>query len=288
LFVGPIIVLGLIALALAPGGAAFLPNGIAIAVVYILYGFVFLFLTLAVSAVSDSARTTLVVMVAFWAVSSVALPKAASDIARLTTQTPPATEFQKAIASDMENGIGEKPVSQLIDERRQATLRLYKVDAVEKLPINFQGIVLNLQEQMGNLVFDKHFGKLFEAMAKQLGTIQGFSTVSPRLAVQMASMELAGTSLAQHEQFVEQAEAFRRGMIDTMNQSMTVNSTGANPEYRAGPELWTKVGTFRFQNEAFASTLARLGPSFVVMLLWLAGSVVAAVLAVRRLKVMVS
>jgi ABC-2 type transport system permease protein len=112
--------------------------------------------------------------------------------------------------------------------------------------------------------------------------------LSPRLALQLASMELSGTSLAAHRRFVDQAEAHRRNLIDTMNQAMTVNSSGANPEYRAGPELWGKVGQFVFVHEGLGETFARLGPSLVVMLLWLAGAVIAAVLAVRRLKVMVS
>jgi ABC-2 type transport system permease protein len=288
LFVGPILVLGLLALVASPGGAGFLGHGLALMVLYIAYGLVFLFLTLAVSAAVDSARTALVVMIAFWAVSSVALPRAASDVARLATPTPTAIEFRNAVASDMEAGIGGKSLDQLIAERRAATLRLYKAQSVEQLPINFQGMVFALQEQMGNQVFDKHFGALFAAMREQLGTMWAFSTLSPRLAVQLASMELAGTSLASHEHFTQQAERHRRKLIETMNRAMTMNSSGANPEYRAGAELWSQVEPFVYAQEPLAGTLARLGPAITVMLLWLAGAVGAAVLAAQRLKVMAS
>jgi ABC-2 type transport system permease protein len=288
LFVGPILALGLVVLALVPGGAAYLPHGVMIALIYVAYGLVFLFLTLAVSAAADSARSALVVMVAFWAVSSVAVPRAASDIARLSTELPTGVGLQKAIASDMEAGLDGKTPDLIVNERKEATLRLYKVDSVDKLPINFQGIVFGLQEQMGAAVFDKHYGALNAAMLKQQGTFEAFSTVSPRLAVQLASMQLSGTSLVAHQDYARQAESHRRTMIDTMNKAMTFNSTGANPTYRAGPDLWAQVPTFAYVPQGFGALLAALAPQLVVIGLWLAGSITAAVLSARRLKVMVS
>lgn len=288
IFIGPILLIGVLALAFAPGGAPYIGHGIALALLYLVYGIVFLFLTLAVSAAADSARSALVIMVAFWAVSSVALPRAASDAARLNTPVPTAIEFQKAIAADMEAGIDGKTPDQVVAERREATLRLYKVDAVEKLPINFQGMVLGLQEQMGYTVFDKHYGALDAAMGAQEGTFQAFSTLSPRLAVQLASMELSGTSLRSHQDYTKQAEQHRRFMMDEMNKAVTFNSTGANPDYRAGPELWAKIGPFTYTPPSFTAILGRLAPNFVVLGLWLIGAIVAGVIAARRLKVMVA
>ncbi|MDX2143841.1 MAG: DUF3526 domain-containing protein [Rhodospirillaceae bacterium] len=288
LFIAPIMVLGLIGLAMAPDGLAFFGNGMVVAALYIIYAVIFLFLTLAVSAAADSSRTALVVMVAFWAVSSVALPKAASDAARLVHDTPTAIAFQRAVAADLETGVDGKSLDAQVNERREATLRLYKVDAVEKLPINFQGIVLGLQEQMSNAVFDKHFGQLNGLMLRQQGIFEAMSALSPRLAVQLASMELSGTSLGAHLDFAAQAEAYRRNLIDTMNKAMTMNSSGANPEYRAGPELWGQVGPFNFTHPGLTASLSKLGPSFMVMFLWLVASVIAAVMAVRKLKALIA
>lgn len=284
LFIGPVIVLGLIALALAPGGSVFLGHGIVLALIYLVYAAVFLFLTLAVSAAADSSRTALIVMVAFWAVSSVALPKAAADAARLIYETPTAVAFQKAIAADMEGGIGGKTLDAIVAERKEQTLKLYKTDAIEKLPINFQGIVLGLQEQVGNAVFDKNYGGLNATLRKQTDVFSTLSVLSPRLAVQLASMELAETSLDTQLDFAAQAEMFRRGMIDKMNKAVTFNATGANPDYRAGPELWSQVGSFDYKHPPLSQLLAELGPNLMALGLWLAISVAAGVLAVRKLK----
>ncbi|MBL8630709.1 MAG: ABC transporter permease subunit, partial [Rhodospirillaceae bacterium] len=148
LFVVPVFALGLVGLLLTPGGTAFIGHGLVLVAIYTIYAAIFLFLTLAVSAAADSSRTALIVMVAFWAVSSVALPKVAADSARLLYATPTTVEFQKAIAADLENGIGGKTLDVLVAERKEQTLRLYKTDTIDKLPINFQGIVLGLQEQV--------------------------------------------------------------------------------------------------------------------------------------------
>lgn len=151
------------------------------------------------------------------------------------------------------------------------------------MPINFQGVVLGLQEQLSNAVFDKNYGQLYAALNQQKGVFETFSVLSPRLAVQMASMELSETSLGNHIAFTAQAETYRRNMIDTMNKAMTMNSTGANPEYRAGPELWAKVGVLIIPTP-LTQLLSVLGPSFMVMFLWLAASIVAGLLAARKLK----
>lgn len=288
LFVAPVFLLGLAALMFTPGGSAFIGHGLVVVAIYVVYAAIFLFLTLAVSAAADSSRTALVVMVAFWAVSSVALPKAAADVARLIHDTPTAVGFQKAIAADLDNGVNGKSLDALVAERKEQMLKIYKVDSIEKMPINFQGVVLGLQEQVSNAVFDKNYGLLNAALNRQKGVFETFSVLSPRLAVQMASMELSETSLANHIEFTSQAEVYRRKLIDVMNNAMTMNSSGANPNYRAGPELWAKAGIFSYQHVPLAKLLASLGPSFMVMFLWLVASIVAGLLAARKLKAVVS
>ena len=53
---GPVFLLGVLALLFAPGGASYLPHALTLAVVYGLYGVVFLFLTLAVSAALPTSK----------------------------------------------------------------------------------------------------------------------------------------------------------------------------------------------------------------------------------------
>jgi ABC-2 type transport system permease protein len=287
LFLAPILMIGLIALVFV-GGVALIGHALIIALVYGVYAAVFLFLTLAVSAAADSTRTALVVMVAFWAVANFVLPKAAADVAARAQPTPTLVAFQKAVAEDMANGLDGVSPDTVVAQRREQTLKLYKADSLDKLPINFQGIVFSLQEQLGNAVFDKHYGALSKILAAQTRVYEIFSLMSPRLAISLASMQLSGTSLPDHEDYARQAEQFRRGMIDKMNQALTLKSGPNQTDYRAGPELWAEVGSFAYRPPTLAVVLGRVAPQLTVLLLWLVAAVVAAILATRRLRVVVA
>jgi ABC-2 type transport system permease protein len=286
-FLVPVLGIGLIALA-AAGGAALLGHALVIALVYALYAAVFLFLTLAVSAAADSTRTALVAMVGFWAVANFVLPKVAADVAARAAPTPTLVAFQKAVAEDMANGLDGASPDAVVAQRREQTLKLYKADSLDKLPINFQGVVFSLQEQLGNAVFDKHYGALSQVLAAQTRVYEFFSLFSPRLAISFASMQLAGTGLADHEDYARQAEQFRRAMIEKMNQAITFKSGPNQTDYRAGPELWAQVGSFAYRPPGLGTVVARIAPNATVLVLWLVGAIVAALLAVQRLRVTVA
>ncbi len=287
-FIGPILLLGFIGLIVAPGGLAYVGHGIVLVAVYIVYSWIFLFLTLAVSANVRSAQATLVAMVGFWAVSSFVLPRAASDVSRFLYPTPTAVSFQAGIDEAMQSGLAGVSPDTVVQQRQEQTLALYNVESVEELPINFQGMIFDLQEKLGNEVFDKFYGELHAIFDQQTGLHQFFSVGSPRMAVHLASMELSGTSLNHHLEFTQQAEDYRRALIEGMNRDITFNSAAGQADYRAGPELWASVPRFSYEPPPLGALLARLGPSFMVMFLWLALSIVAGVLATRKMKVMVS
>ena len=285
LFIGPILILGLVGLAFAPGGFGYLGHGFVLVIVYVIYALIFLFLTLAVSANVKSAQAALVVMVGFWAISSFVFPRAASDASRLLYPTPTAVSFQANIDEAMQSGLNGVSPDTFVQQRQEQTLALYKVETVEELPINFQGMIFDLQEKLGNEVFDKFYGDLYAIFDQQTGLHQMFSVGSPRMAMQLASMELSGTALTQHLEFTGQAEQYRRDLIADMNRDITFNSEAGRADYRAGPELWASIEPFEYKPASLATLLSRLGPSFMVMFLWLALSIVAGVLAVRKVKV---
>ncbi|MGB1877269.1 MAG: hypothetical protein ACPHGY_10220, partial [Rhodospirillaceae bacterium] len=86
-------------------------------------------------------------------------------------------------------------------------------------------------------------------------------------------------------EFTNQAERYRRDLIEGMNQDITFNSGAGQSDYRADSALWASIEPFEYQPASLGALLTRLGPSFMVMFLWLALSIVAGVLAVRKVKV---
>lgn len=286
IFVGPILLLGLAALLVVPEGPPYLGHGVLLLLNYLVYAVIFLFLTLAVSAYVSSAKTALALMVGLWAITTFVVPRLAADVSYLANPTPTAYEFQKAITEELEMGLDGVSPDSVVKARREQTLSLYNTDRVEDLPINFQGIIFDIQEELGNQVFDKHYSDLHATYQRQVGVHQLFSLFSPRLAARLASMELAGTSLRHDLEFLRQAENYRRELISTMNRDLTYNSKMGQADYRADANLWAQVEAFEFQPLSLTATLQTMGPNFMVLLIWLGVSVSAAIIAANRLRVM--
>ena len=287
LVIGPVLLVALIALLFTPGGLAEFPQALLMILSYLAYGAIFLFFSLAISARLSSSQSALVALLAFWAVSSFVLPRFTSDLSRWLYPLPTSVQFERTIAEDLESGVDGISSAERINQRREQTLKLYKVEREADLPINFQGLIFSLQEELDALVYGKHFDRLHGLMASQQSLYGIVSLASPRMAVELASMEWAGTSVSSQRDFADHAEGFRREFIEVLNQDLTFNSTAGSTDYRSGPELWNQVGAYEYPGTAMGQVLSRSAPFMLVLGLWLVGSVLSAWLAVRNLKVSV-
>ncbi|WP_251276723.1 ABC transporter permease subunit, partial [Enterobacter hormaechei] len=77
---------------------------LALAAAYLLYLLVFCALTVGVSALAGSARTSLVVLLGFWVVSTLLLPRVAPAVAESLYPTPSAPAFRTGVTEEAENG----------------------------------------------------------------------------------------------------------------------------------------------------------------------------------------
>ena len=125
-------------------------------------------------------------------------------------------------------------------------LTQYGVGRVEDLPVNFAGISLQEGEEYGNLVFDRHYTRLWDTFQRQDQFKQFAALAAPMLAIRSLSMGLAGTDFAQHRDFAEAAEHYRRALVKKMNDDMTLHAGKADYGYTAGPALWQEVPDFQY------------------------------------------
>ena len=218
------------------------------------------FSTLAVSAALPNSKPVLVAMCGFWAVTVFVVPRLAADVSRIAYPLPAAVTVDKAIEADLQNGLDGRSPDAVVGQRREQTLELYGAERVEDLPINFQGIVFSIQEQLGNAVFDLHYGELNQTLDAQQGVHELLGLISPVLPVKLISMELSGTSLHHQATYTQHAEDYRREFIEQMNQAITLNSKPGEAEYRAGPDLWAAVEPYRYDPPGFLTSLSTLGP----------------------------
>jgi ABC-2 type transport system permease protein len=270
----------------AYSGTDWLAAALLLLLVYLFHAGLILLFALLLSARAGSSQVALLTLLGFWAAVTFVLPRIAADLGRIAAPTPTVSAFARGVEADFATGLGGDAPAVRIAKRRDALLRLYKVDSEQLLPINFQGVVFSLQDEVSNAVYDKYFGQLHSAVDAQADIYEAISLLSPRMALSLISQELSGTSLAQQRHFERGAENFRRGLMETLNRDITMNSRAGDGAYRAGPDLWRRTGSYRYEPEPLAAALARCAAPLTVLTVWTVLLIGAAAVAMRRLRVL--
>ena len=277
LVLAPLALLGIAAAAaLAPAGQRTdeLLRAVTWAAAYAVYLGAFLFLTLAVSALARSPRTALVVLLAFWLVGVVALPRALSDLGRTLHPTPSSIAFR----TELEAALGDPHGRETLEAQRVAILKQYGVTKTQDLPVNWSGIALQFGEERANGLFDRFYQNLWSTLVAQDRIFQLGALLSPAPALQLVSQALAGNDTAQHFAFLTQAEHHRREMQRTLNGALR-DSKGSTAAF-----AWGKIPPFVFNPPPLTTALAPLLPSLGFLLAWFAITALVAFASLRRLR----
>ena len=97
-------------------------------------------------------------------------------------------------------------------------LAKYNVDSVEALPINFRGIVAQQSEADLTKVLNDFAEQQMTQQADQAAIARQFGWLSPMIAIQNASMKLAGTDLENYHRFLREAEDVRFDFVQSLNK----------------------------------------------------------------------
>ncbi|MCC5867101.1 MAG: DUF3526 domain-containing protein [Gammaproteobacteria bacterium] len=278
----PVVFLAVLALLFSESAISVLPRVVLLTLAYVVYAGVFVMLSLGVSARASSTQAALVMLVGFWAITSFVVPRIVADAASLLRPLPTLEEFRQGVEQDLQTARDGRSVDEVIRERRQQVLSLYGVASEDELPINFQGMVLALQEEISDVAYARQFSQLQARIHAQLALHDLATLLSPRMAVQRFSAELSETSLDAQQAFEAEAEAYRREFIALLNRDMTFSARGGQVDYRAGAELWSQVESFAYGGRDTSRVAAAAAPGAVLLLLWFAGTALFAALAVRR------
>jgi len=264
LIAGPAILLGATTIGLiGPAGGEL--RFMLLAIAYLLYLGIFLFLTLAVSARSSSSRLALVVLLAFWAVNCLLAPRIMSDFAAELHPLPEGVAFKARLQAALHDPAGP---SIMMRDRTAELLQRYRVTREQDLPLNLAGLSLQVGEDYGYEVFGKFYNELYAPMEAQVGLLQRAAALFPQLGIQAISMGLAGTDLAQHRDFTRAAEEHRRAELKIINDDILEHPVKAGDMHFGDHDLWAKVPVFRYQAPAVGWVLSNQALTFVLLVLW--------------------
>jgi ABC-2 type transport system permease protein len=260
-----------------------------LSIAYLMYAGIFLFLTLAVSALTRHARTTLMVLVGFWAFTGFLMPKAASEISKFTEPTPAFGKWMADMRAHQLRGFDGVPPFAKFARYTKELFKEYGVTSVGELPMYFVAVRLQKLEEYDYPVFDQHYGMIREAYTSQRKVQDQLGILAPTLPLRSISMAISGTDLIQHVKFMTDAETYRRNMVVKMNDylskaSVHLNTTYSSSNYmRADEEVFAIVPPFEFEPPNLNTMLAEHRSNFILLFLWLAAAIGLAIFAANRI-----
>lgn len=242
----------------------------------------FLFLGLACSA-RFSQRTALFLLLSFWILNAMLMPRLAGAVARRMSPLPNAAEFARIVRADMPPPHSSEEKAKLIDR----TLKEYGVKRPEDLPFSFSGLSLIQGELRDYQTFDKFYSALYGKFDAQERVHLAFGVLFPAMAFEQYGAGIAGTGMQVQRDFAFQAESYRRRAIQTLNEDVYYNGPKGDwdPDYRAGNDLWAKVEEFKYQPPGFRSALSRHLNGLGVLAAWSLLTMLLALWCVRGLRV---
>ena len=233
-----------------------------------------------------SGRTALLALLALWVAGTAVLPRATSSAAMALHPLPSRDAFQADIKADREAGPdGHNPKDAFVERRRQEVLEEYGVDTVNDLPINFDGIAMQLDEEFANRIWDEHHGKLERRMAQQSELGSWGSMLNPFQSVDNLSMAVTGTDLLHDLAFLHQAESYRRMLVGALNHEHAYGgSKTGDRSFKATPAFFASLDPFEYTAPSLQDALRNRLAEFIALMLWLVGLVAALFRAGARLE----
>jgi ABC-2 type transport system permease protein len=237
---------------------------------YALYYFVICALTIYFSARWQSASIALTSMLGIWILWTIFIPNIVMSSVEKLHEFPSRNDFNLAMKEDRSKGLdGHNPADKRTKELEKKTLKKYNVDSLSQLPINFDGLVMQADEEYGNKVWDKHFGNLRTVYHQQKKTYQLAGVFNPFIALQNASMGFAGTDNLHHQEFLLQVEQYRRVFIKALNDKHAFGGSKTGDwGWTANNSFFKSIADFKYQERYFKNIIPSYITDLIFLLFW--------------------
>lgn len=254
---------------------------------YLLYFGIVLFLSLAVSALAQTARLAFLLLLGGWVAGTLIAPRLVADAAKRLHPTPSSFAFAEKVKHELEGaGDAHNERDTRMERLKQETMKRYGVQKLEDLPVAFEGIALQAGEDWGYPIFDRNYGALDAQFSRQEKVCETAGWIVPYLSVRGLSASLSGTDRRAHEHFSRASESYRRVFIRIINDDVRDHAKTGDTSYTNGRALYERVPPFVYK----PLMVGDLWPSFRVPLFALAAgffvSAFFAVFAARKQRIL--
>ncbi|WP_081918418.1 ABC transporter permease [Sphingobacterium sp. ML3W] len=237
---------------------------------YSAYYYIITLLATWFSARLKSNAASLSSMLAVWILWTIFFPKIWGNTADKLYPLPSRQEFKTAMKDDRSKGMdGHNPSDKRSEAFKKEILAKYNVDSIQQLTINYDGLRMQADEEYGNQVWDKHFGKNYELLQQQKRFYQLSGVFNPFSSLQNAGMGFSGSDMLHHLDFLKQAENYRRDLIRTLNEKQTYGGSKTGDwGWKENNEFYKSVKDFEYRTPTIGQVMAYYGLDMLFMAIW--------------------
>lgn len=236
-------------------------------VCYACYGSIFVLLGMAVSARAKNGRQSLLILAGIWLLWNVIAPRLTAAIGESLHPLPSQHALQEKIEKAIRMGIhGDDPREERMEKLQEQVLKQYNVNDVSQLPVNFDAIRMQANEDYAQKVYDKYSAETDSIIQLQNNITRYAAMIDPYLAMRSISTALCGTDYAHQRHFDTSARRYRNDFIRQLNMQLAYKGRADQHFYKAMSAFeYTPPGTFTvFRGQAWL---------LLSLLLWLPVSV---------------
>ena len=253
---------------------------------YALYYFIITVCTVFFSTLSKTGTSALTTMLGLWIIWTIFLPNIIMSSLEKWHELPSRHEFKLAMKEDRSEGIdGHNPSDNRSEELKEQILSQYGVSQLTDLPINFDGIRMQADEEYGNMVWDKHFGTLRSILDNQKKSYQYGGLVNPFISLQNLSMGLTGSDNFHHQEFLVQAETYRRSLIKSLNDKHAYGGSKTGDwSWTPGQDFYKSIPDFHFKTVLFNSVSNKYLIDLIFLIGWALLGVILLNMGINKIK----
>lgn len=262
---------------------------------YLLYFTAWVLVITAISSWSPRSSVSLLILLSAWLVLCALLPRI------IVSASNNAIPNNSQIETDMDVifalrsvGDGHNANDPAFSQLRANLLQEYGVNQVEDLPVNFRGLVAQTSEADLTKILNEYAEKRMANHHQQTQFVKSLEFLSPFVALQSASMIVAGTDGKTHHRFLREAEALRFEFVQGLNNahahemsySDDVNrgqDDESNLRARVSADNWRVLNDFHFHPDSAATRLERVSSSIGIVGVWILVFAIFGFVGARRL-----
>ncbi|MEM8565992.1 MAG: DUF3526 domain-containing protein [Bacteroidota bacterium] len=214
-----------------------------------------------------NARFGLATVAFAWGMGVLILPRmidvAAEQIIPLTQH-----ELNEAIAADFAKGPDGHSNKEANEVFEQEILEQYGVEHKEDLPVNFDALLMQADEEHRGHVYDLRLAEA-DARREHQDRIRRVAWIfGPTPAMLNLSIRIAGADGGTQRQFDQAAEAFRRDLIGRLNNHMATNSQTGDWTWTPADGYYASFAAFDPPQPKLTDDLNGVLPAAIALVLW--------------------